>query len=191
MNKTFQYFDIDLTINDKRDIRGFTLTNGINIILISDPNLNTSSCSIGINGGYLQDEFEGTAHFLEHLLFMGSSKYPEQNIYHSYIQSAGGQDNAYTSDNITCYYLELETNFLEKGIDMLSWFFREPLLDMKHISSEREIINSEHQKNILSDMWIMDDIFKKFITDKSKYTKFGTGLSLYSVLNMKNHFVII
>lgn len=176
MNKNLKYFDIDLAINDKRDIRGILLNNGIKMVLISDPNTKTSSCSVGINAGYLEDNYEGTAHFLEHLLFMGSSKFPEQNTYHSYVQTCGGIDNAYTSDNVTCYYLELENEFLDKGIEMLSWFFREPLLDMKHINSEREIINSEHQKNILSDVWIMDDIFKKFIK-KSKYTNFGTGNS--------------
>ena len=176
MNKTLQYFDIDLPINDKRDISGIKLSNGINVVLVSDPETKTSSCSVGVKAGYLQDKFEGTAHFLEHLLFMGSSKFPEQNTYHSYIQMCGGIDNAFTGDNITCYFLELESEFLEKGIEMLSWFFREPLLDMKHISSELEIINSEHQKNILSDVWIMDDIFKKFI-EKSKYSNFGTGNS--------------
>ena len=46
---------------------------------------------------------------------------------------------------------------------------------MKYISSEREIINSEHEKNILDDMWIMDDVFKNFYTYGSKYKKFGTG----------------
>ena len=174
MSKSLKYFDIDLPINDKRELLGLNLTNGIKMVLVSDPDIKTSSCSVGVNAGYLHDIFEGTAHFLEHLLFMGSKKFPEQNTYHSYIQTCGGIDNAFTGDNITCYYLELETEFMEKGIEMLSWFFREPLLDMEHINSEREIINSEHQKNILSDTWIMDDIFKNFL-EKSKYSNFGTG----------------
>jgi insulysin len=106
---------------------------------------------------------------------MGSEKYPDQNEYHSYIQMCSGENNAFTSDNLTCYYLELETTFLKKGIEMLSWFFRKPLLDSKHILSEKEIINSEHQKNILSDPWIIDNLFKNFLKKKSKYTKFGTG----------------
>jgi insulysin len=174
MDDRLKFFDIDLPINDKRECRGIILENGINIVLISDSKIKKSSCSVAVHAGYLEDTFEGTAHFLEHLLFMGSKKFPEQNMYHSYIQNNGGIDNAFTGDNITCYFLELESEFLEKGIEMLSWFFREPLLDMKHIKSEMEIIHSEHQKNILSDMWIIDDIFKKFIID-SKYSNFGTG----------------
>ena len=171
----FQYFDIQLSSIDKRSIKGIELANKIKIILISDPDINMSSCSIAVGAGYLQDEFNGTAHFLEHLLFMGSEKYPEQNDYHSYVQINGGYDNAFTSDSVTCYYLSLETTFLKKGIEMLSWFFKSPLLDEKHISSEMEIIDSEHKKNILNDNWIMDDIFKNFIKPNSKYKKFGTG----------------
>ena len=170
-----QYFDLEVMVNEKRNIKGFELANGIKLVLISDPEINMSSCSIGIGAGYLQDEFPGTAHFLEHLLFMGSEKYSEQNDYHSYVQINGGYDNAFTGDNITCYYLSLETSFLKKGIEILSWFFRAPLLDEKHIESEMEIIDSEHSKNILSDNWIMDDIFKNFIELNSKYKKFGTG----------------
>ncbi len=173
LNK-FQYFNIFQTVNDKRDIKGLILDNGIKIVLISDKNIITSSCSIAVNAGYLQDEYEGTAHFLEHLLFMGSEKFPSQNEYHSYISVCGGMDNAFTGDNITCYFLEIESNFMKKGIEMLSWFFKKPLLDEKLIKSEMEIINSEHEKNILSDLWITDDILKKIIKP-SKYTKFGTG----------------
>ena len=109
----FKYFDIDLTINDKRDVKGIILQNGIKIVLISDINLKSSCCCVGVKAGYLNDDFEGTAHFLEHLLFMGSKKYPDQNIYHSYIQGCGGMSNAFTSYNMTCYYLELESIFLE------------------------------------------------------------------------------
>jgi insulysin len=174
MNK-IQHFNIEMSIFDKRNIRGFELENKIKVIFISDPNINISSCSIAVGAGYLQDVYPGTAHFLEHLLFMGSEKYPEQNDYHSYIQINGGQDNAFTADNMTCYYLVLETSFLKKGIEMLSWFFRAPLLNEEHIKSEMEIIDSEHNKNILDDEWIMDDIFKNFIEDGSKYKKFGTG----------------
>lgn len=188
MNK-IQYFDIETSINDKRNIKGLQLDNKIKIILISDPLINLSSCSIAVGAGYLQDDFPGTAHFLEHLLFMGSEKYPEQNDYHSYIQINGGEDNAFTADYITCYYMCLETSFLKKGIEILSWFFRSPLLNENHINSEMDIIDSEHNKNILSDSWIMDDIFKNFIKSNSKYKKFGTG-NLKSLENITKNDII-
>lgn len=173
----YQFFDVDLDIKDNRDVRGIILYNKIKIILISDKDINKSSCAVGVRAGYLQDNFPGTAHFLEHLLFMGSDKFPKQNEYSSYIISSGGTYNAFTADNMTMYFLELESNFLKKGIEMLSWFFAKPLLNMKNIESELEIINSEHEKNLLNDNWIIDDLFKHFILPSNKYNKFGTGNS--------------
>jgi len=168
--------NIKLAINDKRNIKGIILKNGIKVILVSDPKINKSACCVGVKAGHYDDEFAGCAHFLEHLLFMGSEKYPDSRDFSSYLEKCGGINNAYTSHYNTCYYIELDTIFLEKGIDMLSWFFRKPILDMKYIKSEMEIIDSEHKKNILSDYWIIDDLFRKFSKNQnSKYAKFGTG----------------
>lgn len=172
----YQFFDVEQAVGDERVMRGVHLNNGIKMILISDKNIVQSACSIGVNVGYYSDIHAGTAHFIEHLLFLGSSKYPDKNDYHSYIQMNGGYDNAFTSTDFTCYYLTLESTFFEKGLDMLTWFFKEPLFVQNLVNSEMEIIESEHQKNKASDIWIMDDVFKKFITpDNSKYKKFGTG----------------
>jgi insulysin len=167
-------FDIDYSFNDKRKISGMILDNGIKIVFVSDNTIKLSSCTVTVGAGSFQDDYEGSAHFLEHLLFMGSTKYPDYNEYHSYIQTCGGEENAFTADDITCYYIGIESAFLEKGIDMLSWFFRDPILDKKYIKSEMNIIDAEHNKNILSDMWITHDMFKKFIIT-NKFNKFTTG----------------
>ena len=148
-------FDIDYSFNDKRKISGMILDNGIKIVFVSDNTIKLSSCTVTVGAGSFQDDYEGSAHFLEHLLFLGSTKYPDYNEYHSYIQTCGGEENAFTADDITCYYIGIESAFLEKGVDMLSWFFRDPLLDKKYIKSEMNIIDAEHNKNILSDYIII------------------------------------
>jgi secreted Zn-dependent insulinase-like peptidase len=175
MSSDFQYFEIDQNNNDSRDIKGIILNNGIKMVLISDKKIIKSCCSVGVGIGSLHDTHEGIAHFLEHLLFMGSEKFKNQNDYHSYVKNSGGYDNAFTSDEETCYFLVLESKFLKKGIEMLSWFFRAPLLKESHIESERNIVDSEHEKNILSDLWIEDDLSKYFIKEDNKYRRFSTG----------------
>ena len=170
----FQFFDIIKNKNDNRNIKGIILKNGIKMVIISDPDIIKSGCCVGVNAGYLQDDYSGTAHFLEHLLFMGSEKFKKQNDFLNYIISNCGESNAYTSMNSTCYYLNIDSSKFNKAIEMLSWFFKSPLLYEKNIKSEMEIINSEHEKNKNSDMWIIDDIFKNFIKTK-KYKNFGTG----------------
>jgi secreted Zn-dependent insulinase-like peptidase len=175
MNSNFQYFSLNKNDNDNREMRGIILSNGIKIILISDIKTIKSCCSVGVGIGSLHDSHEGIAHFLEHLLFMGNEKYKNQNDYHSYVKNSGGYDNAYTSDEETCYFLILESQFLKKGIEMLSWFFKAPLLQECHVESERNIVNSEHEKNILSDMWIEDSLSKFFYKENNRYRRFSTG----------------
>jgi insulysin len=170
----FQFFDIIKSKNEKRQIKGLILKNSIKVVIVSDPDIIKSGCCVGINAGYLQDEYEGTAHFLEHLLFMGSKKFKKQNDFLNYIHSNNGESNAYTEMNSTCYYLNIDSSKFKKAVEMLSWFFKSPLLGEENIKSEMEIINSEHEKNKNNDFWIMDDIFKNFVETK-KYKKFGTG----------------
>ena len=171
---TYQFFDIILPENDIRKAQGIILENGIKIVLISDLTNSMSSCAVSIGSGSNDEEINGLAHFLEHLLFMGSTKYPKHNIYHEYVLSNGGIDNAFTSDKITCYYLSLNNKSFLNGLDIFSYFFKEPLLDIKYIKSETNIIDSEHNKNINSESWIIDHLYKKFIKNK-KFNKFSTG----------------
>lgn len=171
-----QYFDIEQTTNDVRKVKGLILENGIHIILINDTKIPISTCAVTVASGSRLDEYEGTAHFLEHLLFMGTEKYPKHNAFEKYINKCGGNSNAFTGNEFTCYYISLDNKYLEKGVDMLSQFFIKPLLKDKYIKSELEIINSEHEKNMADDYWINEDIFNNFIKE-SKYTIFGTGNS--------------
>jgi insulysin len=62
----------------------------------------------------------GTAHFLEHMLFMGTSKYPEENEYAQYIQNAGGSNNAYTSLTDTNYHFDCSNEAFEGALDRFS-----------------------------------------------------------------------
>ncbi|HEX2862665.1 MAG TPA: insulinase family protein, partial [Lacunisphaera sp.] len=64
--------------NDESEYRRFTLDNGLKVILLSDPKLNKSSASLAVAVGSYSDPAsrQGLAHFLEHMLFLGTEKYP-------------------------------------------------------------------------------------------------------------------
>ena len=66
---------------DKLDYGFKVLSNGLKVLLISDPDTNKSSACLGVNIGTLVDkkDEQGLAHFCEHLLLMGSKKYPEES----------------------------------------------------------------------------------------------------------------
>ena len=66
--------------NDESAYRRFTLDNGLKVILLSDPKLNKSSAALAVGVGSLTDpkDRRGLAHFLEHMLFLGTEKYPDE-----------------------------------------------------------------------------------------------------------------
>jgi secreted Zn-dependent insulinase-like peptidase len=180
----YDSFNVIKTEYETRHIEGILLKNNIKIVLISDEKSIKSYCSVGVGVGCYHDKFEGTAHFLEHLLFLGNEKFQETNTLQKYLTESGGFSNAYTDDNKTIYYFETEHNFLEHGIEQMSNFFIKPLLLQKHIDTEKKIINSEHEKNINNNFWIIQHLMLKFIQNK-EYNKFGTG-NIKTLKNIKD-----
>ena len=75
--------DINKSPNDPRKYSTFTLKNGIEVVTVSDPKLATSAATLSIGVGQFQDpeNAQGIAHFLEHMIFMGSEKYKSPNEY--------------------------------------------------------------------------------------------------------------
>ena len=179
---SYKYFDILQTKTDKRTIKGLKLPNNITLVLISDTHIDSSSCCIGVNTGYFSDKIDGTAHFLEHLLFLGNEKNKDKNDFYSFLQNTGGLGNAFTKQLSTCYYINTNSLKLKESLEKLVYFFKNPLLDKDIINSEKNIIDSEHKKNINSDYWIMEELFKKFMINKN-YKNFGTG-NLESLKNI-------
>lgn len=71
------------SVSDTRKYKIIQLENGLECIIISDPDTKKASASLSVGVGSLQDpvEVQGIAHYLEHMLFMGTKKYPDENIY--------------------------------------------------------------------------------------------------------------
>lgn len=84
-----------------------TLENELKILFVQDKFIEKSACAIcvGVGSLYEPDSSPGLAHFLEHMLFMGSKKYPGENEHDSFIFSNSGRSNAFTQKAITNYYL--------------------------------------------------------------------------------------
>ncbi len=85
--------------NDQSAYRRFVLPNGMKVLLLSDPKLNVASASVAVGVGSLADppQRQGLAHYLEHMLFLGTEKYPSVEEFGEYLQRNGGYNNAYTA----------------------------------------------------------------------------------------------
>ncbi|KAL0797443.1 hypothetical protein Bca101_052617 [Brassica carinata] len=90
-------------------------------------------------------EAQGLAHFLEHMLFMGSTEFPDENEYDSYLSKHGGSSNAYTEMEHTCYHFEVKREFLQGALKRFSQFFVAPL--MKTEAMEREVLAVDSEFN--------------------------------------------
>uniref|UniRef100_A0A6C0DZ65 Uncharacterized protein n=1 Tax=viral metagenome TaxID=1070528 RepID=A0A6C0DZ65_9ZZZZ len=163
------------SINDTNNYTLKKLDNGLQILFIEDKKALTSTANMYVNVGSVDNpnDTQGLAHFLEHMLFMGSSKYPDVAHFKNFITTHGGYTNAYTAHTFTYYYFSVTNKILE-GLDIFSNFFIDPLFNKKYVEKEVNAVCSEHNKNISSDGWRGYSLIKKFFDDSHNNT-FGCG----------------
>ncbi|KAG5520150.1 hypothetical protein PMAC_001226 [Pneumocystis sp. 'macacae'] len=151
--------------------------NGIEILLVSDPNSNKAGASVNVGAGSLHDpeNFPGIAHFCEHLVFLGTEKYPIENDYESYISTHGGFYNAFTELTNTNYFFEIDADFLYGALDRLAQFFYAPLFLEDSVRRESYAVDSEHKKNLRSDDWARHEVQKLTYNKTHPIIKFSTG----------------
>ena len=133
------------------------------------------SLSVGVGSLHEPKEYSGLAHFLEHMLFLGSEKYKEPSEYNKYLALNGGYSNAYTSEMETNYYLEVNHRGLDGALDRLSQFFSSPLMSEELTGKELNAVHSEHTKNIQQDSWRENRIIKVISDPSSEFNRFTTG----------------
>ena len=163
--------------NDKREYRHIILDNKMRCILISDPETEKSAACMNITVGALEDPWErqGLAHFCEHMLFLGSEKYPVQNTYKNFIVKNSGSCNASTSALRTNYYFTCANTALNEALDIFSAFFVAPLFTESCVEREVNAVNSEHERNLTNDANRISRILKLGSKKDNPYFKFSTG----------------
>ena len=115
------------------------LPNGLKVVVIHDATTDKAACSLNVNIGSMADppEFLGLAHFCEHMLFLGTEKFPTENAYSSFLSEHGGYSNAFTSSSDTNYYFDVAPDHLEGVLDRFCEFFYSPLFNQS--CTDREI----------------------------------------------------
>lgn len=163
--------------NDHREFKYLTLPNQMGVLLVSDKETEKSAAAMDVAVGNLQDypETPGLAHFLEHMLFLGTEKYPRQDDYDSFLSQNSGFSNAYTSTKNTNYYFEVANHGFRQALDMFSQFFISPLFTEELTERELKAVDSEYKKNLNNDGRRYAQLMRSTSKPDQPFNKFGSG----------------
>ena len=144
----------------------FQFPNGLRLVVHEDATTPLASCIICYFVGSRDEDPEqtGLAHLLEHYMFCGSKNIPEYDLP---LDKVGAQNNAYTSEDVTCYYVTLpagniETAFWLESDRMLELAFRK-----KELEVQKKVVIEEFKEHFLNkpygDMWMLfnEAVYKK------------------------------
>lgn len=122
-----------------------TLPNGLR--LVTAPISHVRSVSIafffGVGSRYESDEIAGVSHFIEHMIFKGSKRYPSAQLISETIEGVGGLLNASTDRETTVYTARIASKYFEQAMDLLADMVRNPLFATDEIARERRVISEE------------------------------------------------
>ncbi len=169
--------DIRQSANDKRQYDYAELANGLKLLVISDKDAQRAAAAVDVQVGSSSDpdNFLGLAHFLEHMLFLGTDKYPDPDDYINYISDHGGNHNAFTAFDHTNYFFDIDPGYLHQGLARFSRFFVAPTLSEKYVQRERNAVDSEYQSKLREDGWRGMDTLKAAMNKKHPYSRFTVG----------------
>lgn len=130
-------------------IEQVTLDNKLNTLFINSPGSTAATVQMWFRAGSALEvkDNEGIAHFLEHMFFKGTPTRPGPKLAHD-IESYGGEVNAFTSFDYTCYYINTPSLFLDKSLDILLDMVANPLFGLDEIPSERQVVFEEYRRAI-------------------------------------------
>jgi protease-3 len=163
--------------NDTRQYQAIRLSNALEVLLISDPDLKNSAASLSVPIGSMHspDTQLGLAHYLEHMLFLGSEKYPVINEYSKFMGQNGGYTNAYTAQDKTVYGFEVNDGAFGEALDRLGDVMRAPLLDVNYAEKERYTVNAENETYTDNDMRKLYALQRYSLNPEHPLARFSTG----------------
>lgn len=175
---------VERSAADDRSYRALVLDNGLKVVLVHDATTPKAAAAMQVEVGQFSDpskaagdvaDLPGLAHFLEHMLFLGTEKYPDENEYSRYLSSHAGGSNAYTAAEATMYHFDVAAPALEGALDRFAQFFVAPLFTAEATERELNAVDSENSKNLQNDMWRLFQLDKSTADPRHPYQRFGTG----------------
>lgn len=137
-----------------------TLSNGLRIVCESIPQVHSVSLGVWVGTGsrYEEPEINGISHFLEHMLFKGTTNRTAKQIAET-IDAVGGQLNAFTTKEYTCFYAKVLGKHFQLGVDLLSDMITNSVLSVAELEKEKSVILEEIKSYEDSPDELIHDLF--------------------------------
>ncbi|WP_417565545.1 insulinase family protein [Marinobacter sp.] len=163
--------------NDDNQYRFLELDNGLKVILVSDKEADKAAASmnVAVGSGDDPEDREGISHFLEHMLFLGTEKYPAPGEYQQFIKSHGGQHNAFTAFQDTNYFFDIQAEFLKPALDRFAQQFAAPLFTAELVDRERNAVHSEFSAKQKEDGRRFYSVKKAVSNPDHAFSQFAVG----------------
>jgi predicted Zn-dependent peptidase len=126
-----------------------TLKNGLRVVTTPVPTSYGASVNVFVGAGSRgeQQRVNGVSHFLEHILFKGTERWPDPNAIAETIEGSGGVLNAYTTKEMTCYWNQVPFDKLTVASDVLADMMFKPKLESAEIERERTVVQQEIKRS--------------------------------------------
>ncbi|MDO9184047.1 MAG: pitrilysin family protein [Bacteriovorax sp.] len=125
------------------------LKNNLNTLFVHSPGSTAGTIQIWFRAGSAleKNDHEGIAHFLEHMFFKGTKTRPGAKIAHE-VETFGGEINAFTSFDYTCYYINTPNTRLPDSINILLDMVANPEFKQEDLVPERDVVFEEYRRSI-------------------------------------------
>ena len=163
--------------NDEGRYRYVVLPNGLRALLIHVPGSATAAAAVSVARGsdHDPDDHPGLAHFVEHMLFIATDKYPEVDGFGEFVSRHGGYTNAYTANDRTTYYFDIEPDLFPEALDRFAQFFISPRFDADYLEREKHAVQGEFQMQRQVDYWRGHAVHKRVVNPEHPASRFDWG----------------
>ncbi|KAG2448487.1 hypothetical protein HYH02_006378 [Chlamydomonas schloesseri] len=134
-----------------------------------------AAMAVGVGSFSDPEDIPGLSHYLEHMLFMGSGRYPAENEYDDFLTKHGGSSNAFTDLEITNYHFEVAPPHLAGALDRFAQFFISPLCSPASLEREVLAVDSEFSQVLQDDHCRLSQIMCHTSRPGHVYNKFSWG----------------
>ncbi|KAG2444954.1 hypothetical protein HXX76_001690 [Chlamydomonas incerta] len=134
-----------------------------------------AAMAVGVGSFSDPEDIPGLSHYLEHMLFMGSGRYPAENEYDDFLTKHGGSSNAFTDLELTNYHFEVAPPHLAGALDRFAQFFIAPLVSPASLEREVLAVDSEFSQVLQDDHCRLSQIMCHTSRPGHVYNKFSWG----------------